>query len=125
MPHRPVILIVDDDSSMRELLETMVSLDGGFRIGGVAADGLEGAMLAADVNPDVVILDFFMPRWDGEKAAAFIRENCPRCTIVGFSAVLTEKPEWADEFLLKNDIERLMGLLHELTEAPEPTGQEA
>ncbi|MQA98822.1 MAG: response regulator [Actinobacteria bacterium] len=90
MAHRPVVLIVDDDSSMRELLETIISLDGGLRIGGVAADGFEGAMLAADVRPDVVILDFFMPRWDGEKAAEFIRENCPQCKIVGFSAVLTE-----------------------------------
>jgi chemotaxis response regulator CheB len=117
MAHRPVILIVDDDASMRELLETMISLDGGFRIGGVAADGFEGAMLAADVHPDVVILDFFMPRWDGEKAADFIRKHCPTCKIVGFSAVLTDRPEWADDFLVKNDIERLLGLVHELTVA--------
>jgi chemotaxis response regulator CheB len=117
MAHRPVVLIVDDDASMRELLETMISLDGGFRIGGVAVDGFEGAMLAADVNPDVVILDFFMPRWDGEKAADFIRKNCPECKIVGFSAVLIDKPEWADEFLVKNDIEQLLGLVRELAPA--------
>jgi DNA-binding NarL/FixJ family response regulator len=102
---------------MRELLETMFSLDGGYRIGGVAADGFEGAMLAADLHPDIVILDFFMPRWDGEKAAEFIRKNCPECKILGFSAVLTEKPDWADSFLLKNDIERLMPMVHELTAA--------
>lgn len=117
MANRPVVLIVDDDASMRELLETVITLDGGFRIGGVAADGFEGAMLAADVRPDVVILDFFMPRWDGEKAADFIRKNCPECKIVGFSAVLTEQPAWADHFLVKNDIERLMGLVRELTAA--------
>ena len=115
--HRPVVLIVDDDASMRELLETMFSLDGGYRIGGVAADGFEGAMMAADLRPDVVILDFFMPRWDGEKAAVFIRENCPNCKIVGFSAVLTDQPDWADTFLVKNDIERLMALVQELTAA--------
>ena len=117
MAHRPVVLIVDDDPSMRELLETMFSLDGSYRIGGVAADGFEGAMMAADLSPDVVILDFFMPRWDGEKAAAFIREHCPKCKIVGFSAVLTEQPDWADTFLVKNDIERLMPLVQELTAA--------
>jgi chemotaxis response regulator CheB len=115
MTSRPVVLIVDDDSSMRELLETMISLDGRYRIGGVAADGFEGAMLAADLHPDVVILDFFMPRWDGEKAAEFIRKNCPECKIVGFSAVLTEKPSWADSFLVKNDIEQLMPLVHEMS----------
>jgi chemotaxis response regulator CheB len=122
MANRPVVLIVDDDASMRELLETMISLDGSFRIGGVAADGFEGAMLAADVHPDVVILDFFMPRWDGEKAADFIRKNCPACTIVGFSAVLTEQPAWADHFLVKNDIEGLMGLVHELTDGQRASG---
>lgn len=64
MSVRPVILIVDDDSSMRELLEMIIDLDRGFRIGGVAEDGFEGAMLAADLQPDIVILDFFMPRCD-------------------------------------------------------------
>lgn len=117
MSVRPVILIVDDDSSMRELLEMIIDLDRGFRIGGVAEDGFEGAMLAADLQPDIVILDFFMPRWDGEKAAGFIREHCPECKIVAFSAVLMEKPEWADYFLVKNDVEQLMGLVHGLTPA--------
>jgi chemotaxis response regulator CheB len=117
MAQRPVVLIVDDDASMRELLETMFSLDGSYRIGGVAADGFEGAMLAADLHPDVVILDFFMPRWDGEKAAEFIRKNCPNCKILGFSAVLTDQPDWADSFLVKNEIDRLMSLVAELTQA--------
>jgi chemotaxis response regulator CheB len=104
MAHRPVVLLVDDDPMMRELLSDVFSVHGGFRIGGVAEDGFEGAMLAADISPDVVILDFFMPRWDGEKAALFIREKCPNTKIVAFSAVLVEHPVWADTFLVKNDV---------------------
>ena len=104
MAKRPVVLLVDDDPSMRELLSTIFQMDGNFRIGGVAADGFEGAMLAADLTPDVVVLDFFMPRWDGSKAAEFIREHCPDCKIVAFSAVLTEPPIWADTFLVKHEI---------------------
>ncbi|MGH3118258.1 MAG: response regulator transcription factor [Gaiellales bacterium] len=114
MADRPVVLLVDDDPQMRELLTTIFSLHGGFRIGGVAADGLEAAMLAADLTPDVVILDFFMPRWDGSKAAEFIRERCPSCKIVAFSAVLTEPPEWADTFLVKNEITRLLPMCEAL-----------
>jgi DNA-binding NarL/FixJ family response regulator len=108
MAKRPVVLLVDDDPNMRELLSTIFQMHGGFRIGGVAADGFEGAMLAADLAPDVVVLDFFMPRWDGSKAAEFIREHCPGAKIVAFSAVLTEPPTWADTFLVKNEISSLI-----------------
>ena len=99
---------------MRELLSDVFEVHGGFRIGGVAADGFEGAMLAADIHPDVVILDFFMPRWDGEKAAAFIREKCPKSKIVAFSAVLTQHPEWGDKFLVKNEIGQLIPTVEDL-----------
>lgn len=107
-------MLVDDDAAMRTLLCTIFDVHGGFRIGGVAADGLEGALLAADVNPDVVVLDFFMPRWDGSKAAVFIREHCPKTKIIAFSAVLTEPPEWADTFLMKTRIDELTDVVESL-----------
>lgn len=117
MAQRPIVLLVDDDPSMRELLQTLFSVHGGFRIGGVAADGFEGAMLAADIQPDVVVLDYFMPRWDGAKAALFIREHAPSARIIAFSAVLEDPPDWADEFLVKNDISNLVGLVEQMVEA--------
>lgn len=111
MAQRPVVLLVDDDPSMRELLEAMFQLHGGFRIGGVAADGLEGAMLCADIHPDIVVLDYFMPRWDGERAAVFMREHSPGSKIIAFSAVLGDPPEWADAFLVKNEVSRLVPMV--------------
>jgi chemotaxis response regulator CheB len=114
MAQRPIVLIVDDDPMMRSLLCDVFSIHGGFRIGGVAADGMEGAFLAADLHPDVVILDFFMPRWDGSKAAEFIREHCPEAKIIAFSAVLTEAPDWGDTFLLKTHINELTDLAEEM-----------
>lgn len=117
MAHRPMVLLVDDDPSMRELLQTLFSMHGGFRIGGVAADGFEGAMLAADVQPDIIVLDYYMPRWDGERAAKFMREHAPESKIIAFSAVLDEPPSWADEFLIKNDIEQLVPMVEEMLQA--------
>ena len=117
MAKRPVILLVDDDPSMRDLLSALFHIHGGFRIGGVAADGFEGAMLAADLAPDVVVLDYYMPRWDGSKAAEFIRENCPNCKIVAFSAVLTDLPTWADTFIVKNEIDSLIPTCEGLLQA--------
>lgn len=108
MAHRPVVLLVDDDRQMREYLATVFSLHGGFRIGGVAADGFEGAMLAVEIEPDVVVLDYFMPRWDGSKAAEFIRRRCGKAKIIAFSAVLEDPPQWADAFVLKTQMEELV-----------------
>jgi DNA-binding NarL/FixJ family response regulator len=121
MAVRPIVLLVDDDPLMRELLATMFTIDEGFRIGGVASDGFEGAMMAADIHPDIVVLDFFMPRWDGSKAAEFIRKSCPECKIIAFSAVLTEPPTWADTFLIKNDIQQLIPLVWKMVDANSPT----
>lgn len=114
MAHRPIVLLVDDDPAMREFLAALFTIDGHFRVGGVAADGLEGAMLAADLNPDIVVLDHFMPRWDGSKAAAFIRHASPKSKIIAFSAVLNEESEWGDRFLLKTEVEHLVPLVEEM-----------
>ena len=118
MAPRPVVLLVDDDPIMRELLSQIFALDGGFRIGGVAADGFEGAMLAADIDPDVVVMDYFMPRWDGQKAAEFIRQRCPKAKIVAFSAVLADHPSWADHFVVKDQVTGLVPIVHQLCDAP-------
>lgn len=120
MPKRPTVLLVDDDPSMREILVTLFSMDDRFRIGGCAEDGFEGAMLCADIQPQVVVLDYFMPRWDGEKAAIFMRQHSPGSKIIAFSAVIEEAPAWADAFLVKNDIERLVPLVDQLIESGEP-----
>jgi hypothetical protein len=63
---------MDDDPVMREILAAHFNAHGGFRITGIAADGFEGAMIACDVTPDVVVIDYNMPRWDGERAASFM-----------------------------------------------------
>lgn len=115
---RPVVLLVDDDPSMREILSVMFEIHGGFRIGGVAQDGFEAAMLACDLTPDVVVLDCCMPRWEGERAAAFMREHCPAMKIVAFSAVLQTTPDWADEFLVKTQIMDLVPLVERLCRPP-------
>ncbi len=116
MAHRPMVLLADDDSGMRRLLELIFDLDGGFRMV-VAADGLEAAMLAEELQPDLAVLDYFMPRWDGQRAAEYIRSHCPRTKIVAFSAVLAGAPSWADAFLLKTDVSDLTSLVHNMLDA--------
>jgi DNA-binding NarL/FixJ family response regulator len=106
---------MDDDPVMREVLAAYFNAHGGFRITGIAADGFEGAMIACDVTPDVVVIDYNMPRWDGERVASFIRERYPGTRIVVFSAFVDDKPQWADEYLSKANIDDLVPLVESLT----------
>ena len=113
MTYRPTVLLVNDDPSIRQMLSKIFMVDGGFRID-VAENGREGAFLAADLHPEVVVLDFYMPRWDGSKAAEFIHAHCPQSKIIAFSTGHTERPEWADEYLSESDVDRLIPVAQRL-----------
>jgi CheY-like chemotaxis protein len=64
------VLIVDDDALMRELASFALSMDPTIEI--YEADGGVAALaLAADCQPDLVLLDMQMPDLDG--AATFAR----------------------------------------------------
>jgi CheY-like chemotaxis protein len=66
------VLIVDDSSSNRELLRTMLSHCGCEVM--EAADGFQALDVAASVHPDLIILDIQMPRLDGYGTLARLRE---------------------------------------------------
>jgi DNA-binding NarL/FixJ family response regulator len=109
MGHRAseaTIMIVDDHKSIRDLVRLVFELDG-FTVVGEAADGREAVTLGEKLHPDVVILDYEMPHQDGEATAAGLRERCPEARIVAFSGVLESKPDWADAYLRKTDVEEL------------------
>lgn len=57
------VLVVDDESDVRELVRLNLSLDGHRVLG--AADGDEALDLAGEENPDLILLDIMMPRRDG------------------------------------------------------------
>lgn len=77
---RPTLLIADDVAAIRQLL--LHELGEEFRIVGEASDGAQAAARAADLRPDVVLLDLNMPGHDGVTAIGSIREACPDTTIV-------------------------------------------
>ncbi len=67
----PVILIVDDDSIMRQTLEALI-LPEGYQVY-KAADGQAALELAQEVAPDVILLDILMPVMDGFEVCRRIR----------------------------------------------------
>ncbi len=62
-PADKLVLIVDDDDSVRELIEFIVKKEG-FRIE-KAADGEEALSKAKAVNPDIILLDLMLPKFGG------------------------------------------------------------
>jgi DNA-binding response OmpR family regulator len=62
-PADKLVVIIDDDDSVRELLEFIVQKEG-FRTD-TAADGEAGLEKIGQVKPDLVILDLMLPRYGG------------------------------------------------------------
>jgi DNA-binding NarL/FixJ family response regulator len=62
------VLLADDQRVVREGLGMLVGLLEGIELVATAADGEEALALAAEHNPDVVLMDLRMPRVDGIEA---------------------------------------------------------
>jgi DNA-binding response OmpR family regulator len=70
---KQTILLIDDDVTLLELLAEHVQMAGYRPV--VAEDGQRGLRLAAETEPDLVILDVMMPVIDGWEVCKRLREN--------------------------------------------------
>ncbi len=70
--HSPLILIVDDDFSIRLLMRTSLEKDG-FRVA-EAEDGLVAVSKFEELQPDAILLDVMMPKLDGFDTCRAIRK---------------------------------------------------
>lgn len=111
-PQRTV-LIVDDDEEIRHVLRLMCEMEG-FEVIGEAANGVEAVSMALHHQPGFVILDYLMPRLNGDEAARMLRAIAPETKIVAFSAVLESKPAWSDSYLNKDRVSEVAPLLERL-----------
>lgn len=62
--NKPMILIVEDDSCVKNLISTTLETAQSYRYL-TAANGEEALLLAASQNPDVILLDLGLPDMDG------------------------------------------------------------
>jgi NarL family two-component system response regulator LiaR len=67
------VLIVDDHQVVRQGLRTFLDLNEDIQVVGEAADGLKAVELAAQLRPDVILMDLVMPGLDGITATARIK----------------------------------------------------
>ena len=76
------VMIVDDHAIVREGLRTLLSEEDSIEVVGEASDGAESVSLAAQLRPDVILMDLVMPKIDGIKATEQIRKSTPSCQIL-------------------------------------------
>src|SRR5438309_4106626 len=84
------ILLVDDHPLTRSALSALLQQHG-FDVAGEAADGEEAIARAAELHPDLVLLDLSMPGLDGLSALPRLREAAPACEVVVLTASGTEE----------------------------------
>jgi chemotaxis response regulator CheB len=110
------VLIVDDDESIRKVLGVALSIEDGVGEVREASDGVDALKVCRDFEPDVVLLDYWMPTMDGAATAGYVRALHPSACIVAYSGVLESKPVWADEYYLKGDLPDIPHLLEAASE---------
>jgi CheY-like chemotaxis protein len=73
------VLIVEDYEDARTLVG-MILEDAGYRVL-LAADGVEGVMLAREHRPDAILMDIFMPGLDGIEATRQIKADASTAAV--------------------------------------------
>jgi DNA-binding NarL/FixJ family response regulator len=78
------VLVVDDQGIVRAGFAAVIDAENDMTVVGEAADGVTAVVLAAELAPDVVVMDVRMPELDGIAATRIItgRENAPRVLVL-------------------------------------------
>ena len=76
------VLAVDDQAVFRRVARSLIAATPGFEQVGEAATGREALKLAADLKPDLVLVDVAMPGLDGIETARQLRDVIPNAVVV-------------------------------------------
>lgn len=76
------ILLVDDSQLMRRCLRTLLEQQDSWKVCSEASNGQEAIERAQQAAPDVIVLDFQMPKMNGLDAAREIRKWLPETPIL-------------------------------------------
>ena len=113
---KPRVLVVDDDAAMRAALELRVQ-SWNFEVR-TAADGAEGAEVAEEFQPDIVVTDLVMPELSGLDLLRALKKDAPHRSVLlvtaegGIEDAVEAMKQGARDFLTKPlDYEKLRALL--------------
>jgi len=89
------LLLVEDMADIRELLGWVLKREGYFVR--TAGDGVECLKLAKTMRPDLILLNYLMPRMDGLAALRQLKMNpvISYLKVIMYSAVSGKSPFWS------------------------------
>ena len=76
------ILIVDDHAVVRRGARAFLEAQPDFAVVGEVSSGGEAVLLAADLAPDVVLMDLVMPGMDGVQATRLLKQKSPCSQVI-------------------------------------------
>jgi DNA-binding NarL/FixJ family response regulator len=76
------VLIADDHQVVRSGLERLLATADDIELVGMASDGAEAIALAAELRPDIVLMDLSMPEVDGVEATRRVTAADPAVQVV-------------------------------------------
>jgi DNA-binding NarL/FixJ family response regulator len=95
------VLVVDDNEVFRSVLCSVVAASPGFEIVGDASSGREALSLVEVLDPDLVLLDLYMPKPDGLETALRMRRRHPEVVVLLLTA--GRRPRLTDQWLRVED----------------------
>lgn len=117
------VLIADDHEIVRRRLVSLVKARVGWDVCGEAGDGRAAVQKAAELRPEIVILDIGMPNLNGLEAARQMLRHDGRCKILILTITDTDETVQAvldtsaRGFVLKSDAARDLVLAVEALQA--------
>jgi DNA-binding NarL/FixJ family response regulator len=79
------LVIIEDQTAIREMLVEILSLDSTFKLVGQTGDGQQGLTLCLDLKPDVVLLDAKLPGLNGVDLLRRLSKKLPSTRVLVFS----------------------------------------
>jgi DNA-binding NarL/FixJ family response regulator len=118
------VLVVDDHPAFRKALSSALSLVEDIEVAGEAAGGEDACLEAAELQPDVILMDLSMPDISGIEAMQKIHSATPDLPVVILTAHADEGVEraalgaGASGFVAKGrGLQDILVVLHEVAEA--------
>ncbi len=76
------VLLADDHTVVREGIRSLLESRSDITVVGEVSNGRDAIRKAADLKPDMVIMDISMPVLNGIEATRAIVQQCPRCKVL-------------------------------------------
>lgn len=120
------ILLVDDQSLVRQGIKMRFALENDLDVIGEAADGKTAVKMAEELHPDVVVMDVEMPTMDGVEATELLLRNSPDSCVVMLSLYddvktrLRAQAAGAEAFIEKHaPVDTLIQTIRDLVKKPD------